>query len=147
VSIHFCICQALAELLRRQLHQASVSKHLLASTLVSGFGDCIRDRFSGGAFSDGLSICPYSTTFLWIPTHEYFVPPSKKHQSIFTLDFFLLELHVVCELYLGYSELLGLSLLISECIPCEFFCDWVFSLRKIFSRTIHLLKNFIIYCF
>jgi hypothetical protein len=32
VSIHFCICQALAEPLRRQLYQASVSKLLLAST-------------------------------------------------------------------------------------------------------------------
>jgi hypothetical protein len=31
-------------------------------------------------------------------------PPSKKDQSIHTLVFFLLEFHVVCELYLGYSE-------------------------------------------
>jgi hypothetical protein len=38
-SICLCICQALAEPLRRQLYQASVSKHLLASTIVSGFGD------------------------------------------------------------------------------------------------------------
>jgi hypothetical protein len=30
VSIHFCICQALAEPLRRQLYQTSVSKPLLA---------------------------------------------------------------------------------------------------------------------
>ena len=36
VSIYFCICQALAEPLRRQLYQASVSKLLLASTMVSG---------------------------------------------------------------------------------------------------------------
>jgi hypothetical protein len=40
-SIHLCICQALVEPLRRQLYQAPVSKHLLASTIVSGFGDCI----------------------------------------------------------------------------------------------------------
>jgi hypothetical protein len=40
VSIYFCICQALAEPLRRELYQAPVSKHLLASTTVSGFGDC-----------------------------------------------------------------------------------------------------------
>jgi hypothetical protein len=37
VSIHFCICQALSESLRRQLHQVPVSKLLLASTIVSGF--------------------------------------------------------------------------------------------------------------
>jgi hypothetical protein len=29
VSVHFCICQALAEPLRRELYQAPVSKHLL----------------------------------------------------------------------------------------------------------------------
>jgi hypothetical protein len=43
VSIHFCICQALTQPLRRQLYQAPISKHLLASTIVSGFGDFIRD--------------------------------------------------------------------------------------------------------
>ncbi|KRY86256.1 hypothetical protein T11_8264 [Trichinella zimbabwensis] len=31
--------------------QAPVSKHFLASTIVSGFGDCILDEFPGGAFS------------------------------------------------------------------------------------------------
>jgi hypothetical protein len=40
-SIHLCICQALAEPLRRQLYQAPVSKHLLTSTIVSGFSNCI----------------------------------------------------------------------------------------------------------
>jgi hypothetical protein len=44
VSIHFCICQALAEPLRRQLYQAPVSKLLLASTIVSGFGGCLWDE-------------------------------------------------------------------------------------------------------
>jgi len=36
-SIPFCICQALTELLRRQLYQAPVSMHFLASTILSGF--------------------------------------------------------------------------------------------------------------
>jgi hypothetical protein len=43
-SIHLCICQALTKPLRRQLYQAPVSKHLPASTIVSGFGDCILYR-------------------------------------------------------------------------------------------------------
>jgi hypothetical protein len=47
MSIHFCICQALAEPLRIQLYQAPVSKLLLASTLVSVFGGCIWDREAG----------------------------------------------------------------------------------------------------
>ena len=50
VSIHFCICQALTKPLRRKLYQASVSKHLLASTIVSGFGVCVWDgSLSGGS--------------------------------------------------------------------------------------------------
>jgi hypothetical protein len=43
VSIHFCIYQALAEPLRGQLYQAPVSKLLLVSAIVSGFGGCIWD--------------------------------------------------------------------------------------------------------
>jgi hypothetical protein len=44
VSIHFYICKALAEPLRRQLYQAPVSKLLLAYTIVSGFGGCLQTR-------------------------------------------------------------------------------------------------------
>ena len=51
-SINLCICQVLAEPLRRQLYQAPVSKHFLASTIVSGFGDCIWNGSPGeGAVS------------------------------------------------------------------------------------------------
>ena len=59
MSIHFCICQALAGPLRRQLYQAPVSKHLLASTIVSGFGDCIWNGFQVGQTLDGhsFSLC------------------------------------------------------------------------------------------
>jgi hypothetical protein len=38
VIILFCICQALAEPLRRQLYQSPVHTLLLASSIVSGFG-------------------------------------------------------------------------------------------------------------
>ena len=50
------------------------------------------------------------TLVLWslhISSLEDFVPPSKKDGSIYTLVFFLLELHVGCELYLGSSEFWG----------------------------------------
>ena len=43
MSIRSCICNALARPLRKQLYQAPFSKHFLASTIVSGFGDCIWD--------------------------------------------------------------------------------------------------------
>jgi hypothetical protein len=51
VSIYLCICKALAGPLRRQLYQAPVRKHFLASTIVYGFGNCIWDEPSGGAVS------------------------------------------------------------------------------------------------
>jgi hypothetical protein len=54
VSIHFCICQTLAEPLRRQLYQASVRKYLLASTIVSGFGNYIWDKDPGGTVTGWL---------------------------------------------------------------------------------------------
>jgi hypothetical protein len=48
MNIHFPNCQALPEPLRRQLYQAPVSKHLLASTIMYGFGNCIWDGSPGG---------------------------------------------------------------------------------------------------
>ena len=51
---HLPICQALTEILRRQLNQAPISKHFLASTIVSGFGYYIWDGSSGGAVSGSL---------------------------------------------------------------------------------------------
>ena len=43
VSICICIGQVMAEPLRRQLYQAPVSKSILASAIVSGFGGCSWD--------------------------------------------------------------------------------------------------------
>jgi hypothetical protein len=54
VNIHFCIIQVLAEPLRRQLYQAPLSKLLLASKIVSGFGGCLWDGSTGGGVC-GLS--------------------------------------------------------------------------------------------
>ena len=53
-SICLCICQALAEPLRRQIYQAPVSMHFLASTM--GFGNCMWDGSSSWEFS-GMA-CP-----------------------------------------------------------------------------------------
>jgi hypothetical protein len=50
-SIHLCICLVLAEPLKRVSCQASVRKHLLASTTASGFGDCIWNEAPGDAVS------------------------------------------------------------------------------------------------
>ena len=66
-SISLCICQALAEPLRRQLYQAPVIKQFLASTIVFGFGDCIWDESPGKAVSDGLFFSLWSILcFLWV---------------------------------------------------------------------------------
>jgi hypothetical protein len=51
VSIHICIGQVLAEPLREQPYHAPVSKHFLASAIVSGFGVCRWDGSPGEAVS------------------------------------------------------------------------------------------------
>jgi hypothetical protein len=51
-SILLYICQALAEPLKRQLYQAPVSMHFLASTIVSALGGCIWDVSPGRAVSE-----------------------------------------------------------------------------------------------
>ena len=61
-SIPLCICQALAEPLRRQLYLAPVSKHFLASATVFGFGVCIWDGSGGGVVSG----CPFLQFLLHI---------------------------------------------------------------------------------
>ena len=74
-------------------------------------------------------------------SHGCFYLISNNDQSIYILVFLHLELHMVCELYLGYSELLGYYLFFSRCITCVFICDWV-TLFRIFSSSIHLPTNF-----
>jgi hypothetical protein len=87
VSIHFCICQALASPHRRQLYQGLVSKILLAYTIVSELGACLWDGSQGvgGKSLDGPSFSPSSELCLCNSFHGYFVLPSKKEQSIHTL--------------------------------------------------------------
>jgi len=70
-SIHICICQALAESLRRQLYQAPVIMYFLAFTVVSGFGVCIWDESPGGAVS-GWSFLQslLHTVSIFLPLHN-----------------------------------------------------------------------------
>ena len=105
VCINFCICQALAETFRRQLYRAPISKHLLASIIVFGFGGCLWDGSQVRQSLDGPSFCLSSK--LCNSFHGCFVPHSKKEWSIHTLVFLLLEFHVFCKLYLEYSKFLG----------------------------------------
>jgi hypothetical protein len=106
-SIYLCICQELVEPLRRQLYQPPVNKNLLASRILSGFSDCLWDRSPGGAASGWPFLQSLLPTLSLYLLHGYLVPPSKKNQSIHTLVFLLLELHLVCELYFGYTKHLG----------------------------------------
>jgi hypothetical protein len=69
VSIHLCICQALAEPLRRQVYQVPFSKHLLLSTIVSAFGNCIWDGSPGGA----VFVWPFLQS-LFHTLSPYFLP-------------------------------------------------------------------------
>jgi hypothetical protein len=82
VSIHFCICQALAVPLRRQKYQASVSKFLLESAIVSGFGGCLWDGSCVGQSLDGRCFSLWSKICLYNSFNVYFVPPSKKDSEL-----------------------------------------------------------------
>jgi hypothetical protein len=74
-----CVCQALVEPLRKQLYQASVSKHFLASTIVSRFGDSVWDGCPGGTVSEWpLPQSLFHTLSLdLLPL--VFLPPFKKN--------------------------------------------------------------------
>jgi hypothetical protein len=61
LSLYICIGQDLAEPLRRQLYQAPVSKNLLVSAIVSGFGVCIWDASPDGEVSG----CPFLQSLLY----------------------------------------------------------------------------------
>ena len=103
--------------------------------VVYGMDPQVGQFLDGHSFSLCSIICPCNSF------HGYPVPLSKKDWSIHTLVFLLLEFHVFCKLYLGYSKFLSQYPLISECISCVFCCDWVTSLRMLSSRSIHLPKN------
>jgi hypothetical protein len=60
VSILICLSQDLAEPLRRQLYQVPVSKHFLASAIVSALGVCMWDGSPGGAVSVSLFVLAFS---------------------------------------------------------------------------------------
>ena len=81
VSIHLCICQALAEPLRRQLYQAADSEFFLASTIVSGFGDCIWDGSQVRAVSEWLSFSLCTTLCFHVSSHEYFCPLLRRTET------------------------------------------------------------------
>jgi hypothetical protein len=86
-----------------RLLSASTSWHpqkCLGLVFVYGMDPQVAQSLLGNSFS----LC--STPCLHIWSHAYFVPLSKKDQNTHTLVF-LLELHVVCEFYLGYLENLG----------------------------------------
>jgi hypothetical protein len=96
-SIHLCICQALAEPLKRQLYQSPVSKHFLSSAIVSGIGDYIWNGSPGGSL-DGLSFSFCSTFCLHISSHEYFIalPRKTKTSTLWSSSFFSLIWSVNC---------------------------------------------------
>ena len=57
-------------------------------------------------------------------------PPSKMDRSIHTMVFLLFEFHVVCELYLGYSELLGFWANIHLSVNAYHMCSFVIGLPR-----------------
>ena len=71
----------------------------LGLVVVYGMDPWMGQSLDGPIFSLSCELC---NSF-----HGYFVPHYQKKQSIHTLLFLLLELHVFCKLHLGYSKYLG----------------------------------------
>ena len=59
-----------------------------------------------GQSLDGLSF-RFSPHFVSVFASMRIFPLSRKDSRTYTFVLPLLELHVICELYLGYSEILG----------------------------------------
>jgi hypothetical protein len=82
--------KTLAEPLRRQLYQAPVSKHLLASTIVSGFGDCIWNGSPSGTVSGWSFLQSLLHTFSVCPPMGILFPLLRRTEvSILWSSFFL----------------------------------------------------------
>ena len=96
-----------------------------------------------GQSLDCFSFNLCSTLFLHNSSQLYLVSSLRMTDAFALCIFFFLIFHVVYEIYLEQSHILGLYPLISESIPCVFFCDWVTSHRIIFVISIHVSNNFL----
>jgi hypothetical protein len=129
VCIHFCICQSLAEPLRRELYQASVSKHLLASvskhllasTIVSGFGDCIWDGSPGGTVIGWpfLQFLP-QTLSLYFPPMVNLSPLLRKTEASTLWSSFFLSFMWSVNCILGIRDILTSLMLFIQQILSRF---------------------------
>jgi hypothetical protein len=105
VSIHFCICQELAEPCRRQLYQAPISRLLLASAYCLGlmvvYG--VDPQMGQSLDCHSFRLC----SELCLCTSMGILFPILRRNKVSTLwsSFFLS--FMFCKLYLGYSKFLG----------------------------------------
>jgi hypothetical protein len=108
------------------------SQQCLGLVIVNGIDPQVSQSLDGHFFS------LYSTLCLYNSFHGYFVLPSKMDISIHTMVF-LLQFHVVCELYLGYSELLGFWANIHLSVSVYHVCSFVIGLPH--SRRYFLVPS------
>jgi hypothetical protein len=145
VSIHFCICQALADPLRRQLYQAPLSKHLLASitvslglVIVNGMDPQVSLSLDGHFFSLYSILCLCNSFHGYSPPH-----PLLRWIEVSTLwSFFFLSFMWFVNCILGILSFWAIIYL-SVSAYHVFFCNLVTTLRMISSRSIHLPVSFV----
>jgi hypothetical protein len=83
-----------------QQNLAGICNSVWALVVVYGVGPQVGQSLDAPSFRLSSELC------LCNSFHGYFVPYSKKERSVHSLVF-LLEFHVFCKLYLGYSKILG----------------------------------------
>ena len=93
-----------------------------------------------------LSLVPPIETLCsvyWLAvSHGYFDTPSMKNQSIYTLIFPCPWAYCGLRIVFWVFWASGLIATSQQSIPCVVSCDWVTSLRVLFSSFIHLPKDF-----
>ena len=125
VVIHFCICQALAEPPRRQLYHATVRKHMLASTIMSGLGIIYGMNTQVWQYLDDLYFRLCSTLYLHIFSCEYFVLLVRRTEASILWSSFLMSFmgSMNCILVI-WSFCANIHLLVSSNHVCSFLVRW-----------------------
>ena len=103
MSIHFCIFQALAEPLKRQLYQAPVHNFLLSYAIVSGFRGCLWDGFLKWGSLGMIFPSVSAPNFVSVtPSMDIVFPPSKKYSELLGES---VSAYHVCSFVTGLSHL------------------------------------------
>jgi hypothetical protein len=134
----FFICKVLAGPLRRQPYKTPFSMHFLASIIVSGFGDYIWDKSSGGTFSGWPFLQSLLYTLSLYLLQWVLYSPSKEDRTPTLWSSFILSFMWSMDCILGIWRFwANIHLSVSAYHVCSF----VIGLSHSYSYSIIFLGN------